>query len=248
MQIYDALIIGCGYASVGFAQKNKNVIICEEHQICDTGFYLPARCYEHFPYCAKTAEGKRLENFFTQLSLFLNGQQNLNGFECALCGYLVENPTEILLKCRIVDIKRGTDGFFDVSIYTNEGITHLLAKSLINAKGSGFGKKITVLFTTDNFESEKEKLLSAFPGAEIERAFYNERYAIHIKADGFDENSVKLWIYKKWCEIESGAKILYIAPVLYGDGDGQNPLCDANYKNPIEAFEAGYLLLSEDKK
>ena len=55
MQIYDALIIGCGYASVGFARKNKNVIICEEHQICDTGFYLPARCYEHFPYRAKTA-------------------------------------------------------------------------------------------------------------------------------------------------------------------------------------------------
>lgn len=248
MRIYDALVIGSGYASVGFARKNKNVIICEEHQICDTGFYLPARCYEYFPYCTKTQEGKKLESVFAELSLFSGEQQNLNGFECAMCTYLVNNPVELLLKSKVIGVKRMCEGVYDVSVYTNEGITHLFTKRVINTKRRLTQKKITVLFTTGNIARAKETLCSVFEGAQIEPAFYEGRYAMHVNADGFDENSVKLWIYNKWCETEPDAKILYIAPVFYGDAVETHLLCDANYTNPIEAFEAGYLFSLEDEE
>ena len=244
MHVYDALIIGCGYASVGYATAKKNVIICEERQICDNNFYLPLSSFTYEPYVPKTDAGVKLKGVFDELGLFDGVTQNVNGFECAFCKYIVENPVEVLLKCRVLSYQKNADGIYDVNVYTNQGITHIFAKEVLNSVLLPKQKVITVLFTTDDIKNDKSALLSAFNESEVEPAFYSGRYALRVKVDELDENSAKTFIYEKWQKLNVKAKIIYIAPIFLGE-ENQNPLNDANYKNPIKAFESGYFLAME---
>lgn len=247
MNVYDTLIIGCGYAAVGYAAANGNTVICEEHQLCDTGFYLPLRTFAYSPYSPKTAEGERLLEIFQELELFQNGQQNANGFEFALCKYITERPLNVLLKCRVVDTQKREDGIFDITIHTNEGLTHLFARKIFRAAARPSTQNmLTVLFTATDIDGAKKALLSAFDGGSVESAFYEGRYALHLPVQGLDENAVKLAIYQKWQSLQTDAKILYIAPVFYGK-DETLPLCDMNFANPIEAFEQGYFYAAKEK-
>ena len=239
MNIYDTLIVGCGYSSVGYSTANKNTIICEEHQVCDTNFYLPLNTFSYTPYTPKTTEGKKLQKAFDDLSIFSGEFQNTNGFECAFCNYLVENPTNILLKCRVIKVEKN-NGVYDVTIQTNEGLSHLHTRQIIDCTNASKQKVITVLFTSFDIEATQKALLSAFNGAVIEKAFYENRYAIHISVGDEDENTAKLYIYNKWCKLDTDSKIIYIAPVFSREENTTNILCDANYQNPIEAFEKGY--------
>lgn len=237
MNIYDTLIIGSSYSSVGFATAKGNCVICEENQICDTQFYLPLRSFGYVPYAPRTDEGKDLYEIFTELSLFSGDMQNANGFECGLCKYLLKNPCEILLKCRVIDINE-RDGIYEAKIQTNGGISHLYAKSILDTRASQENTYHTTLFVCQD-ERELEVLTSAFPDSYIEKAFYSSRYALHVPTNDFDENTIKLHVYEKWNALGIQAKILYMAPTFFGR-DKRNGLCDGNYQNPIEAFECGY--------
>ena len=247
MKLYKNLIIGSGYFSIGYAAACPDTVVCEEHQICDTSFYLPLRTFRYKPYSPKTEEGARLLSIFNSLSLFGENEQNANGFEFALCKYVSQNQLNILLKCRVIRTERREDGIYDVTAQTNEGLTHLFAEKITDTTGGTGEKYYTVLFVCDDIEKEKEKLLSAFGGAKIESAFYPRRYAIHILANSADENRIKLDIYKKWRSLDIDAKILYMAPVFYG-AKSSDKLCDGTYENPIEAFEAGYLYGKEHSR
>ena len=238
MKVYDTLIVGSGYASIGFAAACPNTVICEEHQICDTGFYLPLRSFRYRHYAPKTEEGARLLSKFEELSLFGEAEQNTNGFEFALCQYIAERQTDLLLKCRVIRMDRQPDRVYDVTVQTNEGLSHLFAKRILDTRSRSGETYFTVLFVCRDLDAVKGKLLEAYCGAQIEPAFYPGRYALHMPVRCADENLVKLEVYRTWCALGVDAKILYMAPVFYGAGSGG--LCDANYENPIEAFEAGY--------
>lgn len=242
MKIYDTLIVGSGsgYFSIGYAAARPDTIICEEHQICDTGFYLPLKGFKYHPYTPQTHDGEVLLNIFNSMSLFVGGMQNTNGFEFAICKYVMKKDLDILLKCRVIDTQKTENGIYDVTIQTNEGLTHLFARKILSTRDSSLSKRFTVLFIDEDIESSKEKLLGAFEKSEIEPAFYKGRYALHIPVNGLDENSIKLLVYEKWKSLDINAKILYMAPIFYPD-QPSNPLCDAYYDNPIKAFEAGYL-------
>ncbi len=246
MKVYNALIVGCGYASLGYAAAIENTLICEEQQICDTGFYFPLRSFKYIPYKAKTEAGAALEAIFEELSLFSSREQNTNGFECAISKYIIEAKEEVLLKSRVIDIKEQNGRIFDVTLSTNEGLIHRFAKKVLWAKNISDKKRVTVLFTTKNIEKDSILLSDAFCGAEIEPAFYQDRFAIHINCEGLDENTVKVLIYEKWKSVKADAKIIYISPIIYGDGASENPLCDLNYDNPIKAFDAGYFYAKEE--
>lgn len=247
MNVYDTLIIGSSYSAVGYATASPNTVICEEHQICDTSFYLPLRSFGHEHYNPKTEEGTQLLNKFDSLSLFRKNEQNTNGFEFALCKYVLEKELNILLKCRVVEIRKQSDNIYDVTVQTNEGLTHLFTKKILDMTNRSGKKRFTVLFLCNDIEKVQGKLLSAYSGAEIEPAFYTGRYALHISANGTDENRIKLEVYEKWRTLGIDAKILYMAPVFYGEGRADK-LCDDNYANPIEAFEAGYFYAKENDK
>ena len=85
-----------------------------------------------------------------------------------------------------------------------------------------------------------KSLSSCFEGAQIEPTAYENRYALHFVCADTDENRIKLEVYHKWHPFADNAKILYMAPVFFGEGNG-GELCDGRFENPIEAFEAGYL-------
>ena len=247
MKVYDTLIIGCGYFSVGYAAACQDTVICEEHQICDTGFYLPMRSFRYKHYSPKTEEGMRLYDLFSSLSLFGEREQNTNGFEFAICKYIAEKQADILLKCRVIRIKKGEDGIYDVTVHTNEGLSHIFAKKILDTTRVTGERRFTVLFLCDDIENIGGKLTAAFCGAEIEPAFYPNRYALHLLARDTDENRIKLEIYEKWRELGIDAKILYMAPVFYGEG-APDKLSDSNYENPIQAFEGGYFYAKETNK
>lgn len=247
MKLYNTLIIGSGYSSLGYAMASPETVICEEHQICDTGFYLPLRSFRYKHYSPKTEEGSELLGIFNTLSLFSANEQNTNGFEFAICKYIVRKQLDVLLKCRVVSIVPQPDLTYDVCVQTNEGLTHLFAKKILDTSNWSDEKYYTVLFVCDDVEKVKEKLLSAFSGAQIESAFYSGRYALHIPAYGTDVNHIKLEIYEKWRSLGIDAKILYMAPVFYGVANADK-LCDCNYDNPIEAFEAGYFYAKENDR
>lgn len=249
MQLYDTLILGAGYSSVGFAMARKNCVICEENQICDTHFYLPLKSFRYHPYTPQTAEGKRLRDIFSELSLFGTDMQNTNGFECGFCRYLTESatPPEVLLKCRAVKTERRDDRLYDVTVQTNEGLLHLFAKHLLDTRGNTDQKFFTILFVTEDIGKTAEVLRAAFPGSDWEKAFYPGRYALHIPADGWDENGIKSEVYRRWCALMPPARILYMAPTFAQECAG-GELCDDLYRNPVEAFEAGYFWAKEEDK
>ena len=189
MNVYDTLIIGSGYSSVGYATYCPNTVICEEHQICDTGFYLPMRGFRYRHYSPKTEEGRRLFDIFSSLSLFRENEQNTNGFEFAFCKYIAEKQVNILLKCRVIRIEQQPSGIYDVTLHSNEGLTHLFAKKILDTTDEAGEKRFSVLFVCSDIEKVKEKLLSAFEGAQIESAFYPDRYALHIPIKNSDETA-----------------------------------------------------------
>ena len=238
MNIYDSLIVGSGYSSVGYASANANTLICEEHQICDTGFYLPMRTFRYVPYVPRSAVGEELFRIFNSLSLFDGKCQNLSGFEYAISRYIADKGINLLLRCRAVNISPLPDGILDVTLSCSEGLVHVLTRKIIDTTATGGRKKYTVLFVTDKIETERDKILAALDGAQIEPAFYKGRYALHLSPESTDENLVKLEIYKKWKSLDTSAKILYMSPVFYSEGT--SVLCDGKFLNPIEAFEAGY--------
>jgi hypothetical protein len=247
MNVYNTLIIGSSYSSIGYAAACPNTVICEEHQICDTSFYLPMRSFRYKYYSPKTEEGAQLLSIFNSLSVFRDNEQNTNGFEFALCKYISNNPVELLLKCRVININHLPDNIYDVTIQTNEGLTHLLAKKILDMTNRSSKKHFTVLFLCDCIEEVRDKLLSSFNGAQIESAFHPGRYALHVSVHDTDENRIKVEIYEKWCSLGINAKILYMAPVFYGEAC-TDKLCDSNYENPIEAFEAGFFYAKEINK
>lgn len=244
MHVYDTLLIGSGYFSVGYAFNNSNTLVCEEHQTCDVNFYLPLKSYKHKPYQPKTEAGAKLLDLFNSYSLFKKDVQNVNGFEGALSSFIYQNKLNVLLKSRVVRISKNENGLYKVTAHSNEGLTTYYAKEVINTLNYSVKNNYTVLFLSDDIERDKSTLLKAFDGAEVEQAFFDGRYALKIPVYNIDENLVKVFVYERWRDFNIKAKILYMAPIFFADS-ASKPVCDDYYDNPIKAFEAGYLFKGE---
>lgn len=241
--IYDAAVIGCGYVSVGAAGAIGNAVILEEESTCDTHVYLPLSSFRHHPYTPTTAEGRRLAAIFERLGLFRDGMQNTNAMEIALCSYLATGGPRVLLKCRVVDTERDGE-VYRLAVQTNEGITHLYARSVIHTERRGGTPRFTVLLEIGDIGAVRAPLLAAFPGATLEPAFYPGRYALHIPAAGYDENGVKCYAYETLRAKGLALRILTMAPTFSYE-DTENPLSDDFYRSPIEALEAGIAYAKE---
>lgn len=246
IKVYDTLIIGSGYFSLGYAASHENTVICESSEGCDTGFCLPISGFKYHPYAPKSRDGERLLQIFESLSLFSGGMQNTSAFECALCKYICEAGAEVLLKCRVISTDVTADGMIDATVQTNEGLSHIFTRKIIDTRAKTEKKRLTVLFVTENIRETERELCAAFDGAFIEPAFYENRYALYIPVGDTDVNRVKIFVYEKWKNLTTDAKIIYIAPAFYSPDGSQTS--DTSYNNPIEAFDAGYFFGKEAKK
>ena len=247
MNIYDTLIIGSGYSSVGYALTNKNCLIVEETQCCDIHFYLALKSFMHNEYSPATEPGKKLMSFFDKYNLFSDGYMLTNAMEAAFCDFLSEQNINIYLKCRVVSKLLQNDGTYKVTLHSNEGLTTIIAKKIIDTYliSKDCENYYSILYLTENADCAKSALTEAFPDAEITRAFYKDRYAMHIPCGNInDVNEMLSTIHDKWLEAKVKAQILYTAPVFFKKCQEKHnktkvfPV-DCYFDNPIAAFEAG---------
>ncbi len=239
MQLYDTVLIGSGYCSVGYAVANGNTLIVEEQEIADTHFYLPLRAFHHTPYTPRTEEGRALDGVFRSLCLFSEDRQNVNGFECALCRYLEERSIPLLLKCRVVH-RTEADGQTVLTLSTNEGLLTVGCRRVIDTRSTG-PRSLSVLVCPRG--EEELSRIAELTGSRPTPAFYPGQYLLRLAARGLDENRIKPEVHDLLSGVE-GLRILAIAPVFAAEGVGA-PLSDDDYDNPIAAFEAGYALSKE---
>ena len=240
MEHFDTVLLGSGYTSVGYAAARKSVLIVEEQEIADTHFYLPLRTFAYTPYTPKTEEGRKLDAIFRSLGLFEGDRQNVNGFECALCRYLDENPLPLLLKSRVV-ASDGSAGGYILTIATNEGLLRVCCRRVLDTRPRGTRSLSAIICPR---EDEDARLAAEKTGWELEAGFYPGQYALHIPDMGLDENTVKLAVHDALCGIH-GIRLLAIAPAYAAKGGGA-VLSDDDHDNPIAAFEAGYFLGKEN--
>lgn len=242
MHVYDALIIGSGYSAVGYALKNGNSIIIEETQCCDSQFYLPLRSFVCDDYSPVTDLGKRLNSVFEKYNLFKDGYMCTNAFEPAFCEFLRTEKVEIFLKSRVVNYIK-TDGIFEITVISSEGLSTIYAKNVFDTRPQKDAKRfLTVLSMTKDIDSAIKLLSNTFEDATFEKAFYDDRFAMHLPAEILDINEMLINIHDKWLLAGTEAKILYVAPVFFTEKDSSVDFPkDYNFSNPIEAFEAGIL-------
>ncbi len=247
MHMYDYIIIGSGYSSAGFALKNGNCVICEESQCCDPNFYLPLRSFIHREYTPETELGKELCGVFNKHALFDGSYMCTNAFESAFCEFLWDKSIDILLKCRVVSIEKKDDGTFIATVYTNEGLSTLYAKNIIDTTPCQRDEKsyMTVLYMTEKTQEAEKALSEVFDSGIFTKAFYENRYALHIPVtETEDVNEMLCRINDKWLTVQTDARILYASPVFYSiphnkEYDKSTFPKDYYFENPIAAFEEG---------
>lgn len=244
MHLYDSLIIGAGYSSLGYALKNGNSIIIEENQCADPNFYLSLKNFSYTEYTPVTDLGKKLNSVFEKYNLFKDGFMCTNAFEPALCEFLTKENVEILLKSRVVNFKKLNDGTFEILVISTEGLSTFYAKDVIDTRPSKNAQKyLTVISMTENIDPAVKILSEVFENSTFEKAFYCDRFAMYLPAGTSDINEMLNNIHDLWLTAKVDAKILYVAPVFATKADKNNVLFpkDYNFSNPIEAFEAGVL-------
>lgn len=232
MKTYEIIILGSGFTSFGIASKETNSLIIEKSECLDTSFYLPLKSYNHIPFTPSKKGAKRLSEIFSELNLFLNGKQNVNGFDVALCNYASEINANVLLRTTVLSVEN-VNGYFEVTVQNNGGTKTYKAKKVIDTRSEKLNAKYTVLFSGS--EAEKEEVEKAF-STKVKNAFYEGWYALIFDASSFEINDVTVYVYNKWNGSSLKAKILYMPPKF--SYSSSNRLCDDFYDNPIKAFEA----------
>lgn len=241
MKCYDLLIIGSGYTSLGMALARKNVLICEESESCDAGFYSTLKCFTREDYNPKTKIGEDLYTYYKDLGLFSENMQNCTGFECGFCEFALRNNVNILLKCRMVKVEE-ENARKKVTLLTNSGLEQVLTKEIWVATQKPEKKIFSLLFSVSEPHKDMKQIQDIFPEGKIEPAFYENRGALHLPVSGnADYNQVIEEVYERWENASPDSQILLLAPrFLILTAEKENLPVDANFNNPIAAFEAGY--------
>lgn len=242
MHVYDTLIIGSGYSSIGYALKNENCIIIEATQCCDANFFLPLKNFSYKNYTPVTDLGKELEAVFNKYQLFRNGLMCTNALEPAFCEFISDKNVNVLLKCRVVNIKK-LDGYFEVTTISSEGLSTVYAKTVFDSTPSKDAKKyLSVLCMGEAIDSDIEILSKVFEGSTFEKAFYDDRFVMYLPvANNADLNETLNYVHDLWLTSGAKTKILYVSPVFAQKDETVLFPKDSAFSNPVEAFEAGIL-------
>ena len=241
MKCYDLLIIGSGYTSLGMALAKKNVLICEESESCDTGFCSTLKCFTREDYEPKTELGEQLFKYYKDLGLFSENMQDCTGFECGFCEFALRNNVNILLKCRVVKVEEENTRK-KVTLLTNSGLEQVLTKEIWVTTQKPEKKIFSLLFSVSKPYEDMKQIQDIFPEGKIEPAFYENRGALHLPVAGnADYNQVIEEVYERWVNASVDAQILLLASRFWViPAETVTLPVDANYNNPIAAFEAGY--------
>ena len=152
MKVYENVVIGSGYTSVGFALANPSTIILEKNQSADVNFYLPLKNFKKLDFTPSCECAKELDQLFTEKGFYKNGMQNTNALECAFCEFILCKNIEINFKSTVVSVTPKKDKYM-VTYYTVNGLNTIMAKKVIDMTNSGADQKfLTVLFQKNAYQ------------------------------------------------------------------------------------------------
>ncbi len=240
------IILGSGYAAVGYALTRGETMIVEESEHLDTAFCLPLRSFSYPEAEPKTELGQELLRIWKTLGIIKGELVNTGALEIGLASLALDKRLCPMLKCRVTEIKDRA-----VELYSNSGFSSVEAEIIHDARTWDVTPdRLTLLYEAKDDQCEAS-LLSTFPGASIERTFYDGRYAIHIPIDPKREpNALRAELAGRWEESIRGAKIVMIAPKLAASLPSKRPsassLCDLAYRSPLEALEGGVAFALEE--
>ena len=171
--IYETVILGSGYFSLGYASSHDKTLIIEETQLLDPHFFgtLSGFSMSVGDICAK-GEKALLESFVDE-GVIADGRVAVNELEPALCRFVECQMPDILLGSFCSDIRK-TDNGYEVEICNNEGVSRVLANRVIDTRLPA-GNKINLLLAV-NAEN--------LPKAEgLQPAFYSDQAVVSLEFD-----------------------------------------------------------------
>lgn len=243
MKVYENVVIGCGYTSIGFAIANKSTLILEKRQSADTNFYLPLKTFKKLAFTPKTECAKQLDELFESKNLYKDGMQNTNALESVFCEYILSKDVNVLFKSTVISVTQNKN-LFEVTFSSVNGLSKVLAKNVLDTtKGIAENKFLTVLFCSAQPLENSSIFENLFKDCEIEKAFFPNRYALHFNVE-FNKSHIdaKEEFLNKWKTLKTDCKILYVAPKFYYTYPQKAvPPKDAYFDSPIEALEQGFL-------
>lgn len=227
--MYNTIILGSGYYSVGYALKCKNCLIIEKSQLCDINFYGTYSGFEDEGYEPKTYEGKQMKEYFNSFGILRNAKVNVNALESVFCSFINDKPIEILLNTECISVKE-ENGVYCVKIYNNAGIDCLYAKQVIDTRAKN-KNCLNILVELD------DKVYKKFSQKnEIKKAFYKNEYVIGYETDK-EINTAKLDFYNEWKNTASSDKSRIISFAYQMTGE----CFDLNFRNIFKAFDSGIM-------
>lgn len=246
MKIYDTVLLGTGFASLGFAVARGNCLIIEERENCDNAFSLPLRGFEKSEHLPATAVAKALEKTLYDLGVIENGKMNPSALECGLCEHIVRSGVDVLIRTRVISVTH--DGaIYHLRIINGGGISTVLARQILDTGATGTPISLTALFMTTSPASDLPIVKAMFPTATVAPAFYPDRYALTIPfADGDSPELVSERIYSTWTSVEHTATLMYVAPIATIAPNADAPaVSDWRFDDPVAACDVGASLAYE---
>jgi len=230
--MYDAVILGSGFFSWGYALSHENCIVIERTQLCDPYYYGRYNGFTQSEYSPETDTGRSLSEYLKGNGILCGEKMNVNALESALCKYVADKNQPVLLGTEVISVEE-ENGAFCVEIYNNGGTDKIYGRKIMDTRNQS-KKTLNVLVSLD---ADGYKRLSG--SFDVSKAFHPGEYVVAFSCTD-DINDAKLSFYNYWksSALGDGNKIISFAYLLTGDG---RQCSDSFYKSTLEAFDKGVL-------
>ena len=180
--MFDTVILGSGYFSLGFAMNHKNTLIIEDTQLLDPNFYGVLSGFDMKVEKPSAKGAVALYEAFVKEGIVGEHGLAANELEPALCRFVGNKMPGVLLGTFCVGVEKTPDGY-EVSLCNNEGVSRIFAKNVIDTRVA-YGNCIKFLIAVN--DGKEPALSSLYP------AFYGDQRVAEVRFDrNIDINDAK---------------------------------------------------------
>jgi len=180
MKQYSAVVISAGYAGVGYALCNDNVLVLEKGEMPGSDFHSVLRPSEKLSQ-SHTDKGREFLAFLSNNSLIHGEFVDIFQMSLALCKYIQnqDKKPEILLDVQLVEVIQ-KDRYFEIEYRTNSGIHTVIADRVIDtsfafdsARENVFiQKKLLHVHMSNMPDGYEESILKVYSDVKFHNGFY----------------------------------------------------------------------------
>jgi hypothetical protein len=208
-KIYDTVILGSGYFSLGYALTHENTLIIEDTQLVDPHFFgaLQGFCGNAQRPASKGASA--LYDAFLGEGVIKGNRLAVNELEPAICRFIAGKNLNILLGTFCTDLKFNGEAY-EIEICNNEGLSVVKAKRVIDTRLDG-GNRMNLLVAV------KDGKIPNITG--VAPAFYDDQIIVELTfRENEDINRAKLEMLELEDKLnEVGARIVCASYRMFGD-------------------------------